>query len=432
MSTSIQHYEFDENAFVELLTKLIGESKYVQNSPPELVPEEDRVVAHVEKVLGPYLAPHGPLQYKRKAYVPNRSNVIITYPGTTQRTVSFVGSHMDVVPANPKEWTRDPFTLTREGDKLFGRGTTDCLGHVALLTELLRHLAIHKPVLSVSVVCVFIADEEVGDDPDIGVDHLCREGELEFIKHGPLYWLDSADIHPTVGCGSMVAWKLTAHGKRGHSGLPQNAINPLLIATHALDYLLKQFHHDFPKHAQEQLYGYECPSTMKPTMWAHPPGSVNQIPSECDISGDIRLTPFYKVEDVQKRMQEHVAWVNEHIDGLPAASASFRNSLPDGSRGRVVLQWEGTAYRGIACDMTSVGFKALSEATREVIGECKPYAETGALPLVADLQERGFDVQMMGFGVGAVYHANDEYCTVSDMRKGYQILLKIIDKLTQQ
>lgn len=51
---------------------------------------------------------------------------------------------------------------------------------------------------------------------------------------------------------------------------------------------------------------------------------------------------------------------------------------------------------------------------------------------MADLQERGFDVQMMGFGVGAVYHANDEYCTVSDMRKGYQILLKIIDKLTQQ
>ena len=44
-----------------------------------------------------------------------------------------------------------------------------------------------------------------------------------------------------------------------------------------------------------------------------------------------------------------------------------------------MLQWEGTAYRGIACDMTSVGFKALSEATREVIGECKPYAETGAL-----------------------------------------------------
>jgi hypothetical protein len=32
----------------------------------------------------------------------------------------------------------DPFTLSIEGDKLRGRGTTDCLGHVALLTELFR------------------------------------------------------------------------------------------------------------------------------------------------------------------------------------------------------------------------------------------------------------------------------------------------------
>jgi hypothetical protein len=27
------------------------------------------------------------------------------------------------------------------------------------------------------------------------------------------------------------------------------------------------------------------------------------------------------------------------------------------------------------------------------------------------------------------YHANNEYCTVSGMRNGYKILLKIIDKL---
>ena len=38
---------------------------------------------------------------------------------------------MDVVPANPENWQRDPFKLTVEGDQLFGRGTTDCLGHVS-------------------------------------------------------------------------------------------------------------------------------------------------------------------------------------------------------------------------------------------------------------------------------------------------------------
>lgn len=45
----------------------------------------------------------------------------------------------------------------------------------------------------------------------------------------------------------------------------------------------------------------------------------------------------------------------------------------------MTLRWDGTAYRGIACDMTSAGYRVLSEATREVIGDCKPYAETGAL-----------------------------------------------------
>ena len=43
--------------------------------------------------------------------------------------VSFVGSHLDVVPANAeKGWDRDPFKLFIDGDDLYGRGTTDCLG----------------------------------------------------------------------------------------------------------------------------------------------------------------------------------------------------------------------------------------------------------------------------------------------------------------
>ena len=128
---------------------------------------------------------------ERIEFTPGRSNLIVKYPGTGDATCAFVGSHMDVVrreggreggrdaetfsgmrrsrygrtpsaevlsfnqfisylihaslppvnqtqvPANPETWERNPFELTREGDMLYGRGTTDCLGHVALITELL-------------------------------------------------------------------------------------------------------------------------------------------------------------------------------------------------------------------------------------------------------------------------------------------------------
>ena len=35
-------FELAEDHFVELLGKLVGESKYLQNNPPECVPVEDR------------------------------------------------------------------------------------------------------------------------------------------------------------------------------------------------------------------------------------------------------------------------------------------------------------------------------------------------------------------------------------------------------
>ena len=65
--------------------------------------------------------------------------------------MAFVGSHLDVVPADPVNWIVDPFKLTIDGDKLYGRGTTDCLGHVALFTDMFAQFAETKPDFNVSV-----------------------------------------------------------------------------------------------------------------------------------------------------------------------------------------------------------------------------------------------------------------------------------------
>ena len=118
--------------------------------------------ARRENVLAA-LEPHsvakgGPLKVERIHYTEGRGNVIVTYPGATSQSVAIVGAHMDVVPANPENWSRDPFKLTVEGDELHGRGATDCLGHVALLTELMVNLAIAKPALTRTVTAVFVSE----------------------------------------------------------------------------------------------------------------------------------------------------------------------------------------------------------------------------------------------------------------------------------
>ncbi|KAH9302415.1 hypothetical protein KI387_013998, partial [Taxus chinensis] len=214
--------ELNSESFVKLLSKLIGESKYVQNNPPELIPEEDRVCKHVLEALNPYSVENGgPLIVQHITYVKGRGNIIVEYPGTEKgKIVSFVGSHMDVVPANPEDWKFDPFHLSIEGDKLQGRGTTDCLGHVALLTELMQRLGETKPNLKSTVVAVFIANEENSSVLGVGVDALVKQGLLNKLKDGPLFWIDTADKQPCIGTGGVVSWKLQATGKLFHSGLP--------------------------------------------------------------------------------------------------------------------------------------------------------------------------------------------------------------------
>ena len=59
-----------------------------------------------------------------------------------------IAGHLDIVPVGG-DWTYDPFKLTREGDYIYGRGTTDDKGPVieALYAmKLLRDSGVKRPV----------------------------------------------------------------------------------------------------------------------------------------------------------------------------------------------------------------------------------------------------------------------------------------------
>ncbi len=163
---------------------------------------------------------------------------------------------------------------------------------------------------------------------------------------------------------------------------------------------------------------------------------MNQIKGEATISGDIRITPFYPVPQVRAAIDGYVADINKKL-------ASFHNADVHGPfskyvladenlAGKVEIEWEGDFYSGIACDIKSPGFKALVDAFQSVTGHCEPFSLTGSLPLVRELQEAGFDLQLVGFGRMSVYHGVDEYCCVSEMKNGFDVLKHIIFNLNAQ
>eukprot|EP00128_Syssomonas_multiformis_P010446 Colp12_sorted_trinity150504_noHs@5700 len=423
--------KFDEKFFLELLEKLIAETPKLVNMPPKFIPEEDAAGQHVLDALRPFTVENGgPLIVRQIHYVPKRGHIIIRYPGTTDKTVAFVGSHLDVVHADPSKWERDPFKLQVEGDLLYGRGTTDCLGHVALQTTLFRTLAMQRPPLTCSVVGVIIVDEEAGNDSSVGVEALAANGELKDLKNGPVIWLDCADKQPNIGSGGVVGWRLTAHGKLCHSGFPHKGVNAIELAHEATAFVQHRFYADFPKHEHEARYGFECSSSLKPTRTRTPEGGLNQIPQECVVEGDIRLIPFYSIKECMRKVEAYVADFNEKLDAHPKRGPDSKFRTQD-TQGRVELEWLGDGCQGLACNLDSIGFHALVNATREVVGHAQPIADTGSLPLVADLQAAGYDIQTVGYGVEDAYHADNEYARLSDYEQGFRVLVKVIDSVNR-
>jgi acetylornithine deacetylase len=422
-------FEMNETRFLGLLENLISVSKNLQNCPAQgLIPREDLASDFVLAALEPHTKKNGgPLEVERVTFVEGRGNVIIKYPGTTDKVVSFIGSHLDVVPADASSgWSRDPFKLTVEGDMLYGRGTTDCLGHVALLTDLMVSLAIAKPQLETSVVVIFIANEENGTFVGVGVDQLAHEGYMESLKNGPVFWVDAADSQPCIGTCGSAQWELKSHGKLFHSGLPHKGINALEFAMDSISHIQRNFFKDFPRHPRELEYNFATQSTFKPTQVSCPSGSLNQIPGLCIIQGDIRVSPFYDIKDIMTKIESYVADINKNpsmVENPEIRGPHSKYQLPDeGLNGTLAFKWIVEGDNGIACRLDSKGYKALLKATEIVLGDAKPYAIGGSLPLIRDLQDLGFDVQISGYGMSSRYHADNEAASMSDLKNATRII----------
>jgi acetylornithine deacetylase len=415
-------WTLNNDRFLRVLGGMMAHGERLQNSPLKDAPppQEDLAGNIVYQELEP-LTRNGKLRVERVSYAEGRSNLILTYPGRTDRTVAFVGAHLDVVPANPTEWQRSPFELQVDGDRLYGRGVTDCLGHVAVLTDLFAQLAERKADLERTVVAVIIVNEEMSNTHGVGINRLVKDGKLGHLQSGPLYWIDSANFGPTIGTGGMATWRLVVEGKVAHSGFPQNGINAAELAFAVMQALQEWFYRNYPPHPREKEYGFLASSSLKPTRVQVDNDTLTKIPAKAVIEGDIRLTPWYSPQEVKEGA---LAFINNLDVNQLRMFGPSRYRLADAtSTVRLEL---GAPSGGIACDRTSPGYLALVEAIAAIRPDAKPFALTGSLPYVRFLQHNGFDVQITGFGRMDTYHAPNEFAEFSHMREGFRILCHIL------
>ncbi len=153
-------------------------------------------------------------------------------------------SHMDVVPANPKDWSVPPFSGEVKGGELWGRGALDDKGPGVV--ALMAMLAIKRARILLDRDVVFIAtgDEEVGGEDGAGwvVQHqtnLYKDAGFVLNEGGGIRADKAGHVFYSVAITekSPLWLRLTASGPTGHAAAPpaQTAVTRLVAALHKLD-----------------------------------------------------------------------------------------------------------------------------------------------------------------------------------------------------
>jgi acetylornithine deacetylase/succinyl-diaminopimelate desuccinylase-like protein len=190
---------------------------------------------------------------------PGRGNVVARLKGDGSRKALVLLNHIDVVPAERRSWTVDPFGGEVKSYYVVGRGALDMKGPAIVQLMTMLVLARHRTALKSDVVFLATADEESGGS--VGIERLL-ESRPELVRDVETVLTEGGHIHvPTagpavysVGVGEKIpAWiRLTASGKSGHASAPRpdDAPRQLLLAVARL------LQHEFPVHVLPEVRQY--------------------------------------------------------------------------------------------------------------------------------------------------------------------------------
>lgn len=158
---------------------------------------------------------------------PGRGNVIARYRGTGERAPLLLFGHTDVVMAEPRRWSRDPFSGDLAEGCIWGRGALDMKSLVVQELMVMLLLQRSRVRLRRDVIFAATADEEVGGTAGMGflVDHhpdLIRAeyglseggGTTMYIAGKPFYDVRTAEK-------GTCRFVLRAVGKPGHGSVPR-------------------------------------------------------------------------------------------------------------------------------------------------------------------------------------------------------------------
>ena len=194
-----------------------------------------------------------------------------------------LAAHTDVVAAECGAWSSDPFSLTRRGSRLYGRGTTDMKGFIAAVLAALPALqarGLRRPLgLALS------ADEELGVR---GVQPMLRA--LADHPHKPAFCVVGEPTRMRVGVAHIgkIAFRVTMQSEPSHSSNAPNRASTIEFAARAIGELYA-YQATLANDARDERF--PVPFATLNVGQIHGGASVSIVAAGCFFDAEIRTLP---------------------------------------------------------------------------------------------------------------------------------------------
>jgi acetylornithine deacetylase/succinyl-diaminopimelate desuccinylase-like protein len=166
------------------------------------------------------------IETKTFALDPKRANLVARLRGSGKKRPLLIMGHTDVVRVDPAKWTHPPFSATREGGYVYGRGTVDDKDNVVaglMVMVLLKRLNVP---LDRDVIFLAEAGEEASTR--YGIEFMVEkhwpeiDAEFCFAEGGGVTRTGGKVRFATVQTSEKIPYgvTLTARGPAGHGSVP--------------------------------------------------------------------------------------------------------------------------------------------------------------------------------------------------------------------
>jgi len=324
--------------------------------------------------------------------------------GTVSGGVAF-SAHTDVVPTEGQPWTRAPYALTREDGKVYGRGTTDMKGFVAVALKTV--LDVKGQDLDRPLHLAFSYDEEVGCKGIRPlIDHMKASGKVPAVA----IIGEPTEMRPVVEHKGKIALTCTVTGEPGHSSYAARKVNAVIWAARLVAHIADRAREI--DDIEQPDPDYVAPNSSLHVGRFAGGGALNMIPETCTFQFETRYRPGFDAAGLIAAIKAHARDVLEpEMKAMNPETGFSWEPLIEYPPFEAAAQSQALAL-------------AIAVTGQNRTGKVDYGTEAGVFA-----EYGGIDSVVMGPGSMAQGHQPDEFIAVSELEKAEQALARIVDTL---